>query len=214
MTIKHPLIGEFANIYYAETGETPHLDGPRALCDLSMLESDLWRSVRKSYRPLVNWGRKTMTVAQMNGANPDQTLLAEYQTFHCRVAGRVTRSQKSWDIMGDWICSGGGELLLGYIDGALVSGTMVIDEKRIGYYASGVYDRDRNQPLGHWPLWLSIVRAKERGLLTYDLGDASDNGSAKERAIAFFKRGFASSIGELSVSHSIEPEIAAREIAR
>jgi hypothetical protein len=99
--------------------------------------------------------------------------------------------------MFDWIAAGRGELVLGFLSGELVTGTMAVDGNAATYYASGVYDRDRfDLPLGHWPLWLSMTRSAERGMQTFDLGDLPlpNAASPKEVAIGYFKRGFATTI--------------------
>ena len=59
--------------------------------------------------------------------------------------------------MFDWISSGRGELVLGYLGEDLVAGTLVVDGATTALYASGVYDRDRfDKPLAHYPLWFAM----------------------------------------------------------
>jgi hypothetical protein len=167
-------------------------------CALQDGEAGLRRGLRKSFASLVNWGRRNLTIAVVAKDNPDRALFERYRVFHAQVAGRVTREQASWDAMFDWIAAGRGELVLGSTsDGELVTGTLVVDGTTTAYYASGVYDRERfDKPMAHWPLWLAMVRSAERGLSVFDLGDLPlpDQGTAKEVAIGYFKRGFAGSI--------------------
>ncbi len=169
------------------------------ICDLENGEAGMRKTLRKSFQSLINWGRKNLTMAIVGADKPDRELFGRYQDFHRIVAGRTTRLPASWDVMFDWICSGRGELLLGFLPtGELVTGTMVVDGTTTSYYASGVYDRERfDQPLGHWPLWLGMTRAAGRGIKQFDLGDLPLAGaaSAKEVAIGYFKRGFATKIG-------------------
>jgi hypothetical protein len=169
---------------------TMHLVGS---CDLRSDEATLRKGLRKSYRSLINWGERNLRTEFVGLQNADYSLFRQYQALHQAVAGRATRPQKSWDIMFDWIASGGGELTLGYLkSGELVAGTLVIDGTDVASYASGAYDRNRfDTPISHWPLWLAIRRSAERGRSVFDLGElpiaATDN---KEADIAFFKRGF------------------------
>lgn len=169
---------------------TVHMGGT---CDLAGGPVALRRGLRKSYRSLVNWGERNLRVEFANGQNADYSLFRQFQELHKSVAGRSTRSQKSWDIMFDWIARGGGELVLGYLkNDELVAGTLVVDGAEAATYASGAYDRNKfDMPVSHWPLWLAITRSLERGRTTFDLGElpiaAADR---KESDIGFFKRGF------------------------
>lgn len=169
-----------------------------AMCDLSLDEDSLRRALRKSYRSLVNWGRKSMRVVYVNADNPDWKGFKSYQEFHFRVAGRVTRPQCTWDAMYEWIAGGRGELSLGYLDtGDLVAGTMIVDGETTAAYASGVYDRERfDLPVAHGVVHDAILRSRGRGLRWFELGDVPERGtvSDKEYSIGFFKSGFATEI--------------------
>lgn len=168
------------------------------LCDLSIGEAGLRRHLRKSFRSLINWGRSNLVLSYVNSGNPDHEQFLEYQDFHRRISGRSTRQQKSWDAMFSALIEFGGELALARLStGELVAGNLVVDGKTTSYYASGVYDRERfDKPMAHWPLWNAINRSRERGMRWFDLGYTHMQGSveAKEYAIGYFKRGFATAI--------------------
>lgn len=168
-------------------------------CALDGGEVGMRAGLRKSFQSLINWGRRNLDLVSIGKPNPDAALFKAYQAFHAVVAGRVTRSDKSWDAMFDWIAAGRGELVLGYLkSGELVTGTMVVDGAVCAFYASGVYDRERfHQPLAHWPLWVAMLHSAERGKQVFELGDLPlpGAGSDKEFAIGYFKRGFATKIG-------------------
>jgi hypothetical protein len=165
-----------------------------ALADLVDGEAGLRRGLRKSYRSLVNWGRRNLHIEIVDAARPDQARFEAYRAFHREVAGHVTRSAESWDASFRLVAEGWGELVLGYLGDDLVAGTLVADGTASSYYASGVYDRARfDKPMAHWPLWLAMTRSMERGRRVFELGDVPAEGeaSAKEVAIGHFKRGFA-----------------------
>ena len=168
------------------------------LCALDRGEAGMRQGLRKSFQSLINSGRRDLRIEIVDAENADLNLFARYRDFHALTAGRVTRSDLSWQVMFDWIAAGRGELVLGYLaDGEMVTGTMVVDGAAQAYYASGVYDRERfDQPLGHWPLWLAVSRSAKRGMRIFDLGDLPlpESGSDKEFAIGYFKRGFATNI--------------------
>jgi hypothetical protein len=169
-----------------------------ARCDLAMDEDQIHRNIRKSFKSLVNWGRRNLILKYFSGQNPDIELFEAYRRFHAEVAGRLTRPEQSWRAMRDWISAGGGELALAYLStGELVAGTMTTDGAESAVYASGVYDRARfDKPIAHFPVYDAILRSRKRGLRYFELGDLPAMGtvSDKEYNIGFFKRGFASSI--------------------
>lgn len=167
------------------------------ICDLTGGEAAMRRSLRKSFRSLINWGRTNLKIEVVCSNDPNRNLFDSYQKFHREVAGRITRPQLSWDIMFEFIANGRGELVLGSLDSELVAGTLVVDGSNTSLYASGVYDRNRfDKPMAHWPLWSAIIRSAGRGMASFELGDLPLSGSASEKefAIGYFKRGFASSI--------------------
>ena len=166
-----------------------------AIVDLTQEQQEIHAAIRKSYRSLINWGRANILLDYVNADHANREKFCDYQAFHKLIAGRVTRNQESWNAMYKAIESGGGELILGYQSGVLVSGTLIIDGAEVSIYASGVYDRSKfDHPLAHWVLYNAILRAKERGMRILELGavDQASNLSHKEKQIALFKRGFAS----------------------
>ena len=180
-----------------------------AWADLSEGEVSLRRGLRKSYKSLLNWGKANMTVSVVDRDNPDRAQFDRFLAFHQTVAGRATRAQGIWDSLFAWIEAGRGELVLGMVGDELVAGTVVCDAEGSAYYVSGVYDRERfDKPMAHWPLWAAMLRAHERGLTRFELGDIPIDGDAtpKEVAIGFFKRGFASEIATSLVWSRTAPQ--------
>jgi hypothetical protein len=163
----------------------------RAESDLALDEESLFGDLRKGHRQQVRWGEKNLVLSGVDAKQPDRAAFESYRAFHAKVAGRVTRGEESWNAMYDAIASGRGDLVLGHLDGALVSGTLVLDGLDTAYYASGVYDREQfDKPLGHAPLFRAMLRARNRGLKRFDIGELPSEASAKERQIGYFKRGF------------------------
>ncbi len=170
-----------------------------ALVDLSLTPERLLSEVRSRYRPLINWGRKKLVMSYVNAASPDRSMFESFREFHFRIAGRITRPTSSWEVMFDTLRGGKGELSLAHDDtGTLVSSALIIDGASTAIYASAVYDRDQfDKPLGHWPMFDAILRARQRGMRYFEVGEIPWVGTAtqKEENIAFFKRGFASLFG-------------------
>jgi hypothetical protein len=177
---------------------------PTAYVDLAAGPA-AWRvALRKSSRSLINWGRRHLSIRYVNKDAPDRALFDQYRAFHAEIAGRVTRSDASWSVMYDWITRGGGELIMAYLEGRPVAGSMFIDGSKVSIYASGVYDRARfDKPLAHYPLWLGIERAQARGMKVLELGAVPPRGTVpdKEYQIGYFKRGFATHVVDHIVWH-------------
>jgi hypothetical protein len=169
-----------------------------AEAELGSGEAGLHRALRKSFKALVNWGKRELSIECFDRAHPDPTLFRHYQELHHRVSGRVTRPQSSWDAMQEWVAAGGGELVLARLaDGTLIAATLVVDGTRVSHYASAAYDRAHfDKPVAHWPLFLAMLHSGERGKALFDLGEVPLVGAAsdKEFNIGYFKRGFATRI--------------------
>lgn len=167
-----------------------------AVVDVTQGEAAAHKTLRGSFRSLVNWGREQLEMRYVNAATPDRSLFDKLPEFHTRIAGAGVRDAAYWEVFWTEITAGRGELSLGFLDdGSLVSGTTVIDAGGVAYYASGIYDRDRfDKPLAHYPVYDSIIRAGQRGSALYDLGEVFSTGTADEKKvrIGFFKKGFAS----------------------
>lgn len=186
-----------------------------AVVDLTQSADAIRRGVRERYRSMINWGRANLTLRYVNAGAPHRALFDSYQAFHARIAGRVTRPQASWDAMFEALAQGAGELSLGYdANGTLLCGVMALEGERVAHYASGVYERDAfDRPLGHWPLFNAILRAKDRGRAWFDVGKIPppDEPDAKVRSIGRFKRGFsdrieAAMVWTLPLAAAKEPE--------
>ncbi len=171
-----------------------------AVAGLTGGEDGIRRGVRDSYRSLINWGRKQMSMAYVNRDQPDRARFETYPAFHTRIAGQGARGADYWETVWAEIVKGGAELSLGHMaDGTLIAGTLTTfaADGMIAYYASGTYDRDRfEKPIAHWPVFDAMTRAAGRGIPRYDLGEVFPRGEAaeKEVQIGFFKKGFADAV--------------------
>jgi len=160
---------------------------------LELGEAGILSQIRKSYRSLINWGRREMQMIFVHSGFPDVQLFESFRLFHLQVAGRATRPLDSWSVMFDLIKEGRAILGLGYFDGELVAATYMFCHGGFALYGTGVYDRNRfDKPISHWPLFATLVKAYECGALLCDIGELfpSPVVSNKERNIAFFKKGF------------------------
>lgn len=94
----------------------------------------------------------------------------------------------------------------GYLDKQLVSAAYIACSKSEAYYGVAVNNRDlmaKNLPLGHSILIESILEAKRRKLIKFNLGEVTLSDDYKMDAISKYKRGF-SNIIETKVFFEIE----------
>jgi lipid II:glycine glycyltransferase (peptidoglycan interpeptide bridge formation enzyme) len=86
------------------------------------------------------------------------------------------------------------ELLLSYLDESkLVGASLFLDTGETTTYGVGVYERSLfEKPLSHAPIFMAMLRAKERGQRRFVIGDVPPAKSPqdKEFSIGWFKSGF------------------------
>ena len=166
--------------------------------DLSLSEEVIKGNIRKSYKSLVNWGEKNISLSLIDKNNADNEKFLEFRDFHIFISGRKTRSDKSWDLQFESIKKNEAYLLLGYLSNKLVSGSLILHGKTKAYYGVGVYDRklmDENIAVSHSNILSSIYHAKKIGLETINLGFiGAFSEENKEKNIFKFKSGFTPTI--------------------
>ncbi|AIK96944.1 hypothetical protein [Candidatus Odyssella acanthamoebae] len=160
-------------------------------------ETTYYTCIRKSYKSLINWGRKNLKIDYINKDNADRNSFKTFQEFHKKISGRVTRSDISWNKQFEMIENGIGELIMAYLNDEVVGGSLFIDQLDYSAYFTGVYERDLFQyGLSHYLLYLGIVRSFERRQTKFfSLGHFdTDIQDPKWYNIQFFKKGFASDL--------------------
>ena len=183
-----------------------------AFIDLSQTPEAIRMSFRNSYKPLINWGKKNITVEIFDSKNNDRDKFMQFKSFHIEVAGRQTRSDETWELQYDAISKGDAYLVLGYFQAKLVTAVYVIFGKAWAYYGVGVNDRElmaENLPIAHYSMMVAINKAKDMGLKFFDMGSISVvEGEEKLNAIAKFKKGFSNTcISEISYVANTKTEV-------
>ena len=162
--------------------------------DLTLGEEGWRKSLRKRYKPLINWGKKNLAIQVVDHGTRDDLAFQRFRDFHLQVAGRVTRPESSWLAMQEWLNAGQSELLLATHESRLVSASYFVEGTTTAIYMTGVYDREQfDKPLAHYVMWLGIERAASRGRTLLELGDIEFRGTVDDKyhQIGYFKRGFA-----------------------
>lgn len=182
------------------------------LVDLTRPTEALWAGVRGSYHATVNrlgrefqeWGGNTPFAerpGRYRSAIDDSgagwfTRTAE--RVHLLDAGRVTRSDATWQLMGDWSEEGHGLWLAAFDDTAPPAGMdewpscvgyayFILDGDGWSYYASAASLRkDINIAL----VWWALLALKARGVRYCEIGWQGEAQDEKGRNIEFFRRGW------------------------
>jgi len=165
------------------------------LIDLKKNEDELWSNVRKSYRPLINRAKKNYSYEVITSSNFDSQKCEEYRMLHLKVAGRQTRSLKSFQLMYESIKNDQGFLVI-VRDGneRTTAAHFFFYLGLYCVYGSSAIDNHEpsNAGIGQLGVWMGIITARNLGCHYFDMGQLrlTNNPSKKEQNIAQFKKGF------------------------
>lgn len=170
--------------------------------------TDLWKTIRKSYKPLINRGLQTLEYGIVTGKSA-LVYFDDFRKLHLFVSGRVTRSSSTWELQREEVRQGSSFLSYVNYNGVLAGAALISHNELDALYAVGVYRRDLNHlNLGHLAQWVGIKNLNELGVQSYRLGTLNTLGAIspteKEISIARFKRGFSDRI-DCEVLYSAEP---------
>ncbi len=164
--------------------------------DLSLDLAAIKTNMRKSYKALITSGRKLGQVGVLDHEQED--IWREFRMLHLAAAGRVTRSDESWELQNRALCNGNAFLVyLRDQSSRMIGGAFFNVTRNEGYYTAGAYDREMfDKPIGHVIQFQAIEEMKRRGQRWYYIGVrpyASDRPPPTEKrtAIAQFQEGFA-----------------------
>jgi len=163
--------------------------------DLTLSENDLWKSLRKSYKSLINSALKQIVFK--NEIDEKDFILCK--NFHHIIAGRKTRSDETWKLQYDNIQKGESKIFMAYDSEKNLLGFSLfqIGDDTVSY-SVGAYDREKfkNLAISHALIWKSILHFKESHKLLY-LGNSSYKKEIldkKLKDINYFKMGFCNKI--------------------
>jgi FemAB family protein len=169
------------------------------IVDLSLDIEEIKSRFRKSYKSLINSGLRLWQVEILNHA--DRNIWNQFKELHFRVAGRLTRSEETWEM--HLKCMDIGKAFLVCLRdkmGSLVGAGFFLLSKTEGYYGVAVYDRLLfSEPLGHVVQYVAIAEMKRLNIPWYKIGvrefkSNMPEPTQKELSIAEFKEGFASQV--------------------
>ncbi|MEY7849463.1 GNAT family N-acetyltransferase [Natrarchaeobius sp. A-rgal3] len=166
------------------------------IIDLGKPRQRLWDEMRKGHRRNVSDAESDLTVTVFDQNSITRRDFATYEYLHYKAAGRRTRSERTFQIMYDWVKDGYGILVRAEYDDT-VAGTAYFNVFGNGAtYSSGANDPAVDLPVGHVIHWHVIKWLKEHDYEYYESGIQWPRGqvlvqpSQKQRDISYFKRGF------------------------
>jgi hypothetical protein len=165
--------------------------------DLRLEEEALWTDVRKGHRYDIRRAEKVCETVFWDQSTITPDVFARYQQLHCKDAGRVTRSQRSFDIMFGWIQAGHAVLAEAIRGGSSVAFALITLFSDGAFYGSGCKDPETlDLNASHMLQWETMLWLKGAGCKYYDMGlqylgpQWSHVPSDKEANISKYKRGF------------------------
>jgi hypothetical protein len=162
------------------------------------LDLDLIRSgFRKGHKYDINRGLKPYNFEIWDSKHITPEVFELYRLMHRKAAGRVTRPEKTFDLMYRWIESGDSILVSAQYDAKYLGFSIINIYKNCAYYQSSCNDPDfKGIPIAHAMQWRIIEYLKSNRINYYELGWqfskglSFESGTAKELDISKYKRGF------------------------
>ena len=167
------------------------------IINLSVSEADLHCQVRKSYKSLINWGKRELSLRVIDSETVAPEDIERFRKLHIQAAGRETRSQNTWDLQYEMVRHKEAFCVFGELGGELVTAALFPCSPGYCFYGVSASKKDlSDKPLSHAVIWHSIIHAKETGCSFIDLGDQYYPNQCcplpgeKELSISSFKHGF------------------------
>jgi hypothetical protein len=178
-------------------GEAHHQTFHTCMVNLELSEEQIFGNIRKSFKSLVNWGKRELSVQIMSQGNADAQLYEKIKQFHIQVAGRKTRNDLTWEKHFESVRTGEGYIVIGSFEGMLASVAIRLHGSEEAFYGVGINDRTlmEKHPVGHYPLLRAILHAKSIGLKRFNLNEIDPvENDEKANNISGFKKGFSKTL--------------------
>lgn len=164
------------------------------MLNLDLPENLIHAGIRKSFRSLINWGKKNLLINIIDSKNCTEDNFNLFKELHRKVSGRQTRSDQTWKKQFEAIKLNEAVLILSEYEGVIVGATFIMLGLDIAYYGVGAYDRDlmeKNLPISHFAIYSSILFLKNLNIKYFNLGYIlKESTTEKEKNIFNFKKGF------------------------
>jgi len=151
------------------------------------------QSFRKSYKSLISKFSKKIELKVYNSENINLDIYKEFKNLHFIEAGRMTRSEKTWEIHFDMIKNSSAVLICAELSDELIGAALFIHSPYSAYYGVSASNEDlkKTLPITHLIIDKAIHYYKDLGLLKLILGTYEpDSKDEKLRGISGFKAAF------------------------
>jgi FemAB family protein len=168
-------------------------------CDINLQVQveDIWRNIRKSFKPLINKSKKLLSHTLVTAQTITPDCIEEFKALHLAAAGRRTRNDLSWDIQLQQIRNNDAFIIMSYFGTELVGASFYLMPFRRCDYGVGAYKRElfKEMPIAHGAMWEAILYAKSSNCHYFDVGPyyfsfQLNTVSEKEMSIGIFRKGF------------------------
>lgn len=167
------------------------------IINLTESEVNLEAQIRKSYKSLINWGKKNLVLRIRDKNNVSAKDIESFRKLHISAAGRETRPRITWDLQYEMIKRNEAFAVLGELEGELVTAALFPCSKKYCFYGVSASKRELfDKSLSHAALWEAILHAKKNGCRYFELGmqcyshQGGDPCLPKDLNISVFKHGF------------------------
>lgn len=170
--------------------------------DMDKDENELRAGLRKSYKALINKGKREFNFEIIDHENYDFSFVDRYRLMHHKAAGRVTRPLKTYEIQGEAIQNDRAALINIKVGDVYAAMGYFIHIGKDVYYGSLATDPDVELPVPTGPsmMWAAIEYYRHRGFKWLDIGiqhfgvQLYATPCDHEIDIGMFKRGFGADI--------------------
>lgn len=165
------------------------------IVDLRQSEEELWSDLSKGTRGRIRQAQTLYRTEWYNGDAISKEAFLVYQDMHRLASGRVTRPQKTFDLMYEWIRAGKGFLQMVKLEDAYINATILYRQGKTAYYASAADHPgiDFPKPVGHFAQWEMMRSLKREQVAFYETGwqqfsdQPYDHPTPKDINISHFK---------------------------
>ena len=151
------------------------------------------QSFRKSYKSLISKFSKKIELNVYDSENINLDIYKEFKNLHFKEAGRMTRSEKTWEIHYKMIKNSSAVLICAELSDELIGAALFIHSPYSAYYGVSASNEDlkKTLPITHLIIDKAIQYYKDLGLLNLILGTYEpDSKDEKLRGISGFKSAF------------------------
>ena len=169
--------------------------------DLSNSLEIIFAQLRKSYKSLINQSNRIFKIEIHTNVN--NVLWNKFKLFHLKQAGKITRSDATWEIQKQHVNKNKAILITVKDKTDIYLGFALFNMNEYeAVYAVAAYDREKfDLPIAHGVQWEAIKHFKDKGLKNYVIGTLTSpiDCDLKQFNIAKFKMGFGSTRGYLII---------------